>query len=359
MLYSESIENSVQLFDIPDIPEYKITCTGQVYSLFSKKFINPRNTSGRGYYNYILYTNGKRKLFPRHRLLCLVFKPIPNSENMQVDHINGIPGDDRLENLEWVTGKENVRRFWAKRKLKPLSKIVVKDFISNSISVYKDYKEAAKALNVHRYEILRRLQRKFGTLFKDYTMLKYEENTNDFPAVDNLQEKRLLDQLETKVTLYNHFTNEYFTNINCNSAAKIIGVSPGVITTRFSLNKLLFPNGFELILGINKPVRQLPEADKIRLYLSTYRNTRAVLVIDKKDKPAFIKVFKKAKDAAEFFSIFPAILNTHLFKNGKGACYYNNHWFMYIDKLTDSELLQYIRFKDIYKSETFTTLALS
>ena len=57
MLYSESIENSVQLFDIPGIPEYKITCTGQVYSLFSKKFINPRNTSGRGYYNYILYLN--------------------------------------------------------------------------------------------------------------------------------------------------------------------------------------------------------------------------------------------------------------------------------------------------------------
>lgn len=63
MLYSESIENKVQLFDIPGIPEYKITYTGQVYSLFSKKFISPRNTSGRGYYNYILYTNGKRNFF--------------------------------------------------------------------------------------------------------------------------------------------------------------------------------------------------------------------------------------------------------------------------------------------------------
>lgn len=174
MLYSESIENNVQLFDIPGIPEYKITCTGQVYSLFSKKFIYPRNTTGQGYMNYVLYTNGKRKLFPRHRLLCITFKPISNSEDMQVDHINGIPGDDRLENLEWVTAKENIRRFWANRKLKPLSKIVVKDFISNNTTVYKDYKEAAKALDVPRYEILRRLQRKFGTLFKDYTMLKYE-----------------------------------------------------------------------------------------------------------------------------------------------------------------------------------------
>lgn len=105
MLNSEYIYNGIKLFDIPGIPEYKIAMTGQVYSLISNKFINPRNTSGRGYYNYILYTNGKRKLYPRHRLLCITFKPIPNSDEMQVDHINGIPGDDRLDNLEWVTGK--------------------------------------------------------------------------------------------------------------------------------------------------------------------------------------------------------------------------------------------------------------
>lgn len=45
-----------------------------------------------------------------HRLVLFTWRPIPNAEAMTVDHLNHNKRDNCLENLEWVTYKENQRR---------------------------------------------------------------------------------------------------------------------------------------------------------------------------------------------------------------------------------------------------------
>ena len=45
-----------------------------------------------------------------HRLVMLTWKPIPDAENLTVDHINHNKRDNSVNNLEWVTKEENLNR---------------------------------------------------------------------------------------------------------------------------------------------------------------------------------------------------------------------------------------------------------
>ena len=45
-----------------------------------------------------------------HRIVMLTFKPIINTEDLTVDHLNRNKRDNSLNNLEWVTLEENLKR---------------------------------------------------------------------------------------------------------------------------------------------------------------------------------------------------------------------------------------------------------
>jgi hypothetical protein len=100
---------------------YKVSNLGNVKSIFrmakhykgGEKLIHEKQLkvgiNKGGYFHVGLYKDGKSKTKKVHQLVAETFLGHkPNGQILVVDHINDINTDNRLENLQLITNRENV-----------------------------------------------------------------------------------------------------------------------------------------------------------------------------------------------------------------------------------------------------------
>jgi len=91
---------------VDGFPGYFVSSTGRVRGM-SGRILRPCIVRG-GYHQYN-FCRGKERVPKRgHRMVAEAFIP-GVAGKMFVNHLNNIKGDNRVENLEWCTAKENSR----------------------------------------------------------------------------------------------------------------------------------------------------------------------------------------------------------------------------------------------------------
>lgn len=94
--------------ELPDLSKYRFSNFGRIWSLSFCKLIKPQ-INRKGYQTIMVsYDDGPTKHLLVHRAVAMLFCP-GYSPELQVNHIDGNKTNNRADNLEWVTGSQNMR----------------------------------------------------------------------------------------------------------------------------------------------------------------------------------------------------------------------------------------------------------
>lgn len=236
-------------FYIPGLTSSVINITGGVLSVrtgekrtfYITQEQKEKNIKG-GYYVFTaMFQRGKHITYSRHRALCLVFKEYPdNVDELVVNHINGIPGDDRLDNLEWTTRGENNKHAYENNLKNQQMAVLVRNVITGEVKEYYSISECARQLGFPTDETIRQriISSSFGKVFSDGTQVKLSNDKRDWiiPEDHEAAIRQAMRYTGVPVIARNCKTFEEKQYEKMTDVEKDIGIQSGSVNARLILD---------------------------------------------------------------------------------------------------------------------------
>lgn len=186
-------------------------------ALHKGKILSPK-ISNKGYLEVVLAVNGSNYYKRVHQLVALTFLPNPNNYP-HINHINEIKTDNRVENLEWCTPRQNSEAYTTQRNT-----VYQYDLQGKLIKIWHSLTRAAEYIDGEKSGIEHccsgdtRMKTYQGYIWS-YTPISYQElvkRTNNEKLVKVMQldlDGNILHIWDSTVT-----------------AAKAVGCNPSAIT---------------------------------------------------------------------------------------------------------------------------------
>lgn len=183
------VKNHPGFYYVPGATGVAINASGVLLRVLSNKYSNwyitsagTKNAKG-GYYTTVFCIRGWSYTLGRHRAMLLVFKGYPdNVDTLVTNHKNGIPGDDRLDNLEWVTRLENNQHAFDTGLRSSTIPVLIRNVLTGEVKEFASKELAKRYLGIQggNTMVFRLDKAKFGHVFHDGTQVKYKNDLRDW-----------------------------------------------------------------------------------------------------------------------------------------------------------------------------------
>lgn len=168
-------------YHIPYFSEYVVNKEGKMIKLSTGQEIKS-SLHSQGYYTYGLrHDTGKRTNYLLHRILAMTFfKPVDIFSKLEVNHINSVRGDDRLENLEWVYRSGNVRHAYDNKRRTDNKEIQARDTSTGNVYIFTTCTRAAVFFDVSVWSVIHSANSK-GFKSVNGIQYRYHPDFTDWP----------------------------------------------------------------------------------------------------------------------------------------------------------------------------------
>lgn len=333
--------------NIPFTDEYLINKNGVVWSV-KREMAVKEYTNAAGYKYVVLYIKGKRTQWALHRLLMVTFKPIEHWDILTVDHLDGNPANNNLDNLEWVTQAENTRRAHAARRDRVSiyrTPVTVYTLTKKQEVTYPTPRAAAKALQCDIRTVLAHLNGRFGSVYEDGTMIKWATDPREFPEIEDIEQAKAERRRQRVVVAKNHLTAEITKYPTLREFCHANQLSEGVASTFINNRNGIFWFGVEAHYEIEHKSFTTPSRIDLFRYSFGSPYSRPVICINGLENKAMI--VPSNRDAAEMFHVATSTMSYWSTKGWGGA----NGWiFNTLDNTPDDVLVQWFKIDGVANS---------